>query len=110
MKDIFIAVCYALIPLILLLIPSTLLSNIFSLDEEPFLTFFRSLGYIWMGLLVVFGSMVIQDYTFGKNLLTVILSVLGMAAIMFIVLLLISLTGKMFGFLETIWKEIAFRL
>ena len=110
MKDIFIALCYALIPLILILIPVTLASNICSLDEEPFLTFFTALAYGWMGVLVVFGSMVIQDYTFGKNLLTVILSVLGMAAIMFIVLLLFSLTGKLWGFIETLIKEVAYRL
>ncbi len=110
MKDIFIALCYGLIPLIVLLIPSTLLSHIFSLDEQPFLTFFQSVAYLWMGLLVVFGSMVIQDYTFSKNLLTVILSVLGMAAIMFLVLLLFSLTGKLWGFIETIFQEIAYRL
>ncbi|MBE6768201.1 MAG: hypothetical protein E7549_04735 [Ruminococcaceae bacterium] len=110
MKDIFIALCYGLIPLIVLLIPSTLISHIFSLDEQPFLTFFQSLAYLWMGLLVVFGSMVVQDYTFSKNLLTVILSVLGMAAIMFLVLLLFSLTGKLWGFIETIFQEIAYRL
>ncbi len=110
MKDIFIALCYGLIPLIVLLVPSTLISHIFSLDEQPFLTFFQSVAYLWMGFLVVFGSMVIQDYTFSKNLLTVILSVLGMAAIMFLVLLLFSLTGKLWGFIETIFQEIAYRL
>lgn len=110
MKDIFIAVCYSLIPMILMLIPVTLASNICSLDEGPFLTFFTSLGYGWMVLLVIFGSMVIHDYNFSKNIVTVLLSIFGMAAIMFIVLLLISLTGKMFGFVETIYREIAYRL
>lgn len=110
MKDIFIALCYGLIPLIVLLVPSTLLSHIFSLDELPFLTFFRAVAYLWMGFLVVFGSMVVQDYTFGKNLLTVILSLLGMAAIMFLVMLLFSLTGKMWDFVETIFQEIVSRL
>ena len=110
MKDIFIALCYGLIPLILILVPNTLLSNVFSLEEEAFLTFFRSLAYGWMVLLIIFGSMVIQDYTFGKNLVTVLLSIFGMAAILFIVLLLISLTGKMWGFFTTIYREIVYRL
>ncbi len=110
MKDIFIALCYGLIPLIVLLIPSTLLSHIFSLDEQPFLVFFQSVAYLWMGLLVVFGSMVVQDYTFSKNLLTVILSLLGMVAIMFLAMLLFSLTGKMWGFIDTIFQEIINRL
>ena len=110
MKDIFIALCYGLIPLIVLLIPSTFLSHIFSLDEQPFLVFFQSVAYLWMGFLVVMGSMVVQDYTFGKNILTVILSLLGMVAIMFLAMLLFSLTGKMWGFIETIFQEIAYRL
>lgn len=110
MKDIFIALCYGLIPLILLLVPTTLISNVFSLDEEAFLTLFRTIAYGWMLLLIIFGSMVIQDYTFGKNLVTVLLSVFGMAAILFIVLLLISLTGKMWGFFTTIYRELVYRL
>lgn len=110
MKDIFIATCYSLIPMILMLLLATLLSNVCSLDEQAFLTFFKGLGYGWMVILIIMGSMVVQDYTFGKNLLTVILSIFGMAAILFIVLLLISLTGKLFGFFETIYQEIVYRL
>lgn len=110
MKDIFIATCYALIPMVVVLIPTTLLSNVLSLDEKAFLTFFVSLAYVWTGILIVFGSMVIQDYTFSKNLLTVVLSVVGMGVIMFLVLLLISLTQKIGGFFTDLYREIAFRL
>ncbi len=110
MKDIYIALCYALIPLIIILIPTTLASNILTMNEQAFLTFFVSLAFVWMGLLIVFGSMVIQDYTFSKNLLTVILSVVGMAVIMFLVLLLITLTSKIASFFGEIYQEIALRL
>ena len=110
MKDIYIALGYALIPMIILIIPATLLSNVLTLDEQAFFTFFMTLSYLWAGLLIIFGSMVIQDYTFGKNLLTVILSVVGMCVILFLVLLLITLTQKIFGFFSGIFEEIAFRL
>lgn len=110
MKDIYIALGYALIPMILLVIPATLLSNVLTLDEQAFFTFFLTLSYLWAGLLIIFGSMVIQDYTFGKNLLTVILSVVGMAVILFLVLLLITLTQKIVGFFGGLYEEIVFRL
>ncbi|MCL2488494.1 MAG: YIP1 family protein, partial [Oscillospiraceae bacterium] len=109
-KDIFIATCYALIPLILILVPVTIATNFLSLDEEAFINFFKSLAYGWMAFLIIFGSMVTQDYHFSKNMITVILSVVGMGIIMFLTLLLFSLTGKITGFFTGIYDELIYRL
>ncbi len=110
LKDIFVASCYALAPLPILLIPQTLLSNVLVIDEAGILTFLSTLGFVWVGLLLFFGVMVTHDYSIGKNILTTIGTIAGMAFIMFIGILFTTLIGKMASFVTGIIEEITFRL
>ncbi len=110
MRDIFIASCYCLTPLILLIFPSTLLSHVLALNESGLLTLMSSLAYLWLGILVVLGMMVTHDYSVGKNLLTCLATIVGMAFIMFIGILFASLMAKIVMFITQIVEEIAFRL
>lgn len=110
MRDIYIMSAYSMVPLILTNIPVTLLSNVVALEEEQFLTFFVQLGYVWMVLLLLLGSMVIHDYRFGKNILNVIFSLAGMAAVMFLALLFVTLGQNIIEFVVGIYEEVVFRL
>lgn len=110
MKDIFVAACYCLTPLILLILPSTILSNFLTLNEGGVITLLASLGYIWMGLLLFIAMMVTHDYSVGKNILTCIATIVGMAFIMFIGILFSSLIGKIISFVTNIVEEINYRL
>ncbi len=109
-KDIFIASSYALAPIPLLLVPATLLTNIFTLNEAQIVTLITSLMWIWVGLLVFFGSMITHDYSLGKNLVISISTIVGMAAIMFIALLFSSLIQKIISFVTSIVVEISYRM
>ena len=110
MRDIFIASCYCLTPLILLIFPSTLLSHVLAANESGILTLMNSFAYLWLGILLVLGMMVTHDYSVGKNLLTCVATVVGMAFIMFIGVLFSSLMAKIVLFITQIVEEIAFRL
>jgi len=110
MTDIFVASCYCLTPLILLILPSTLLSNVLALNEGGILTLLNSFAYVWLGILLVIGMMSTHDYTVGKNILTCISTIVGMAFIMFLGILFTSLVGKIITFLTQIVEEIAYRL
>lgn len=109
-KDIFIASCYALVPIPLVMIPSTLLTNVFSLSEAQIVTMLAAIMWVWVGILIFFGSQVTHDYSLGKNMLTSVGSIVGMAFIMFIVLLFSSLVQKIVGFISSIVVEISYRL
>ncbi len=109
-KDIFIATSYSLVPVPLLLIPITLLTNIFTLDEAQMITMLTVIMWIWVGMLIFFGSMVTHDYTLFKNLCTTIGSIVGMVFIMFIALLFSSLVGKIVGFITSIVVELGYRM
>lgn len=108
-KDVFIAVCYSLLPLALLMIPSVLLTHIITEAEAGMINVLISFAWVWVGLLIFTGMMVTHDYTLGKNVLTCLGTIVGMAFIMFIALLFTGLLGKMVGFVSSIYIEISAR-
>lgn len=109
-KDIFIAVCYSLVPLPMLMIPSVLLTHIVTKSEAGMISLIISIAWVWVGLLIFTGMMVTHDYTLGKNVLTCLGTIVGMAFIMFIALLFTGLLSKMVGFISSIYQEISARL
>lgn len=110
LKDIFIATCYALVPVPLCMIPATLLTNIFSLDEAQLVTLLTSIMWVWVGMLIFFGSQVTHDFSLMKNLIMSVSTIVGMAFIMFVGLLFSSLVQKIVGFISSIITEISYRL
>ncbi len=109
-KDVFVATSYALAPLPLLIVPSVLYSNIALESEGMVVNLLATFAFIWCGMLIFFASQVTHDYTFSKNILTTIGTLLGMAVIMFIALLFSTLLSKVFGFITDLISEIAYRL
>ncbi len=109
-KDICIAVCYSLVPLPLLIIPATIFSNVVTVNEMDIVTLVVSLGFIWAGFLIFFGTMVTHDYSLGKNVIMIVCSIVGMAFIMFVALLFTTLLGKIVSFVTNIITEIGYRI
>lgn len=109
LKDVYIATCYSLVPLPMLMIPAVMLTNIMTLSELDIITMINSLAFFWLGLLVFFGMMVTHDYTLGKNLLTTIASIVGVAIIIFIAGLFSFLVNKVFTFFYNIYIELSYR-
>ena len=110
LRDIFITTCYSLFPLPAFIILTTLYSNFITASEIGFVSLFVGIGYFWVGFLLFFGMMTIHDYTFLKNVLTCIASIVGMAFIVFLGLLFSSLIGKIFSFIYNIFLELSYRV
>ncbi|MDD6265435.1 MAG: YIP1 family protein [Clostridia bacterium] len=108
-KDILIASCYSLAPLPLFVIPATLLTHVFSLNEAGIVSLLTTLAWIWVGILVFFGLMITHGYSLFKNFVTVIATIVGIAVIMFIGLLFTGLIQKIVGFISSIVTELSFR-
>ena len=109
-KDIFVATSYAIIPVPLLIIPSVIYSNVALANESTIINLLVSFAFIWAGLLIFFGMMVTHDYTFGKNVLTTLGTIVGMALIMFIGILFSTLLAKIVSFISSIITEITYRM
>ena len=109
LKDIFIAGSYSLYPLPLFIVISTVLTNVLVGTEAQITTMLIVIAALWMALLVIIGMQVTHDYSMGKNILTIIATIVGMVFIMFIVLLFTSLISKMTAFVSTIVSELSYR-
>ena len=109
-KDIFIACSYSLLPIPLLVIPTTIYSNFCITTETDIIGFISSFAFIWLGLLLFFGTMVTHDYSMGKNVITVLGTIVGMVFIMFLAVLFTTLVGKIVSLITNIVTEIQYRL
>jgi sugar lactone lactonase YvrE len=110
MRDIFIATCYSLMPMILLGIPATILSNYATSSELQFIYFLNNLGLYWTVFLIFFGILTTNEYSLSKNILTTLLSLIGMGFIAFIGILFINVLNEMWEFGRTIISEIIYRI
>ena len=109
-KDVFIACSYSLLPIPLLIIPATLASNFVTSAELGIISMISTVAFIWLGLLIFFGTQVTHDYTMSKNVITVLGTAVGMIFIIFLVLLFTTLIGKMVGLVTNIVTELRFRM
>ena len=109
-KDIYIATCYSLAPLPLFLIVSTVLTNVMTTTEGSMVNLLVTVGVIWMAMLLFFGTLVTHDYSLGKNVITMLGTILAMLVIMFVIILFSSLVMKMVTFVIAIVKEIGNRM
>ena len=108
-KDIYISTTYSLSPLPLLVILSTILTNVFTVSEGQMITLLVTIGWVWAAILLFFGTLVTHDYTINKNILTVLGTIVAMGVIMFVAILFSSLLIKMITFVVAIITEIANR-
>lgn len=109
-KDILIASGYSLAPLPLLILPATLLTHVLSSSESGIITMLNTFAFVWVGLLLFFGVMITHDYSMLKNMLTVVVTIVGMAFIMFLIILFATLVSDMFGLVNNIITEISYRM
>ena len=109
-KDIFVACSYSLLPIPMLVIPTTIYSNFCITTETDIIGFISAFAFIWLGLLIFFGTMVTHDYSMGKNVITVLGTIVGMVFIMFLAVLFTTLVGKIVGLITNIVDEIQYRL
>ncbi len=109
-KDIVIAISYSLLPLILTMIPATIISNIVAVNEVNVVTLIVQLGVIWTGLLVFLGMMVTHDYSLFKGIVTTLGTIVAMLFIIFVGILFSTLVGKIISFVSNIMIELAYRI
>jgi hypothetical protein len=86
-----------------------MLSNVLVPDEKGIITTLTTIAWLWVAMLLYVGMMTTHGYTFFKNLLTVIFTIVGMAIIMFLAILFFYLMSKLFNLFSSLWTEISFR-
>lgn len=100
---------YALMPVVFSNVVVTILSKFLCMDEGVFLTYIEIIAWIWTALLLVVALQKIHDFSFGKTLSMLALTVFGVAVIVFLGVLVYSLYQQVSSFVVGLYYEIIFR-
>lgn len=110
MKDIIMVYGYASLPIFLIRVPLILFSKVSTYGEGAYITFFYTFALIWFLILLFFGMITIHEYSLGKGIATVALTLLAMGIIVFISVILWNLLMQMVNFAAALYKELSLRL
>ena len=108
-KEIFMAMCYAMTPLIFTIIPATLLSNLLAAEEVGFYYLVLSVGTFYFVFLAFIGLVTIHGYGAVKSIATIILTAISILIIVFLITLLFTMWQQLTVFLYSIYTELMFR-
>ncbi len=109
MKDILIAVGYGTTPITIGLVIATIVSRFVADEEQAFYSIILGVTIAWGVIMIIIGIMQVHNFSIGKTLLTLLLTFAAMLIIVFLMLLLSNLIGKVYNFFHSIYTEIIFR-
>ncbi|MBQ4227985.1 MAG: YIP1 family protein [Clostridia bacterium] len=109
-KDVFLVCCYSLLPFIFFRLLTPILSHLLTLNETLYLNLIDMIGYGWTGVMLFVGIKEVHEYEAGKMLLTIFITAVGAAIIIFIFLLFFSLLQELGSFVYSIYRELSLRL
>lgn len=109
LKDIAIAVGYAMIPIIVCFTIGTIFSHFVAQNEGAFYWMILGIGIAYGLMMMLIGIMQVHNYTLGKTLITIFLTFVAMFIIIFIVILLSDLINQVYQFFYSIYQELIFR-
>ncbi len=109
MYEVFIAVSYSVVPLIVYRLFYLVISNILVPKEAFFLGIFEALAWIFAGFSLIVANMEIHEYDFFKVLKTTVIILLGMGLVIFLMFMVIILIQQLITFIKTIYNELLLR-
>lgn len=110
LSDVFMASCFATVPMTICNLIQIPLSHFLSSTEASTFTFIGSLGVVWAYGYIFLGMIIIHQYSVAKGIGTAVLTIVGMAVIAFVAILVFFLLQQVSGFFMEIGTEIIFRL
>jgi hypothetical protein len=110
MFEIYMSVCYALTPYVIINAIMILLSQFITFDEGAIYWVLAGFAAIWTGILILAGMMMVHDYSLVKTVLSSLLTIVGMGVMVFIFVIFFSLISDAVSYFVSLYKEILFRL
>ncbi|MBQ9765760.1 MAG: SMP-30/gluconolactonase/LRE family protein [Lachnospiraceae bacterium] len=105
MKDIFFATSLSLVPYIVINVPLMFISNILSKSQASWYGVFSAACFIWMFIILFLSLWILNGYSFGKTIKSVIIIAFVMLLIWVVVLLCYVLVGRLFQFIGGVYDE-----
>jgi len=110
MFEIYMSVCYALTPYVIINAVMILLSQFITFDEGAIYWVLAGFSAIWTGILILAAMMMVHDYSLVKTILSSLLTIVGMGVMVFIFVIFFSLISDAVSYFISLYKEILFRL
>ncbi len=108
--EIYIAVCYALVPYTMTRLFSVLASNYVVQSEYAFVSMIHTAGLIWSLAVGFIGLNTVHQYTFKKTFFSTLAALLGVFIILFLCVLAGTLWNQVYSFVAGIYNELIFRV
>ncbi|MDD2681536.1 MAG: Yip1 family protein [Bacilli bacterium] len=108
-KEILMLISYSLFPMIITQFFALFLSNMIAQEEIGLYSLVLSVGVFATGYMVFVGLVSIHEYGVLKCIITIVFTIVAALVILFIALLGFDLFRKIYGFVYTIYREIALR-
>lgn len=109
MREIWVATTYSLLPLFFMNLVNVGLSYIIVAEEAVFVVMLSAIMTLWAGVMLYQGVRIVHQYTGFRTILALIITVIGLAIVVFIIVLVYSLVQEIYVFGNTIYKELLFR-
>ncbi len=105
MKQIFIMFIYAMGPLFIALVSTTILSYVLTYNEVFFLNIIMMIGFGWSFINVFLGITEIHDYSGKQAIKSILMTVLFTVIIAVVIIILVMMWEQLYLFLEALIKE-----
>lgn len=110
MRDIYIVVCYSLLPLLIMQGFTTFVSNFVIEEEVIILQSISMLGTVWFIFIILSGLCVIHEYSMGVNIKTLLATAIAAFIIVFLGILFFTLIERMYYFVISVGQEMIRRI
>ena len=87
-------------------LPVYLLSNVLTFNESVIYTFCEIVMYGWSGICLFRAIMELHDYSFGKTVKNILLTVFAFAMALLFIIVLRMLFAQLFGYTGSILGEV----
>lgn len=110
MRNICIYSAYSLVPFIAQTYLNVLLSHILILEEYTFMQLITAVGTVWSLIMLCSAIKAVHQYSMGKTLLAMLLTIAAMAVMLCLLVLVLSLLQQIWLFICTIYTELTYRI
>ena len=110
LRNIWISCAYALMPYVVFMIPITVISNALVLDESTFYYVAVWFIYAWVAIGIFMAIFEIQQFTMGKTIVAILLTLLGIIIVSALYAMAYSMLSQLISFIVTLFNEILMRI
>jgi len=109
MFEIYMSVCYALTPYVIINVVMIILSQFITFEEGAVYWVLAGFAALWTGILLLAAMMMVHDYSLIKTLFSSLLTIVGMGVMVFIFVIFFSLISDAVSYFVSLYKELMFR-